>query len=207
MFSGLIEEIGLIKAFCKNENGAKLEIEAFKVLEDIKIGDSISVSGACLSVTNFNAKSFEVEATNETLKTVKEFRIGQKVNLERALKLSDRLGGHLVSGHVDFQGKVQNIIQDGFSKKIQIKGNTKSIIKKGSICLDGVSLTVSNVDFENFEVVLIPQTLKDTTLKELKTGDFVNIETDMIAKYVEKFLIKQDNSSKISEEFLKENGF
>lgn len=207
MFSGLCEEIGLIKSFNKTSAGAIIEIEASKVLHDVKIGDSISVNGACQSVVDFHENWFKVEATNETLNTVKPFKAGGKVNLERALKLNDRLGGHLVSGHVDFTAVVKNIIPDGFSRRIGFSCPSKYIIKKGSITVDGVSLTVTNVCENFFEVSLIPQTLKDTTLGNLHTGDCVNIEVDMLAKYVEKFLFKEDNSNKITENFLKEHGF
>lgn len=207
MFSGLSEEIGLIKSFKKTKDGATIEIEASKILEDIKIGDSISINGACQSVVDFGANWFKVETTNETLTTIKPLKTGDKVNLERALKLNGRLGGHLVSGHVDFTAVVKEIINDGFSKRIKFSAQTKYIVKKGSITVDGISLTVSNVEKDAFEVSLIPQTLKDTTLKDLKINDYVNVEVDMLAKYVEKFLFKEDNSSKITENFLKENGF
>ena len=206
MFTGLIEKIAKIENITLNSLGAKISFKAD--FDNVKIGDSIAINGVCLTMTSINNNLYCADVMKETLNltNLKNLKTGDEINLERAMKLSDRLDGHIVSGHIDTIATVKNIVQDGFSKRMTFICNTDLIIKKGSIAINGVSLTVSNVDKASFEVSLIPETLKNTNLKNLKTGDQVNIEYDMFAKYIQKFTnSKQD--SKLTFEFLKENGF
>ena len=205
MFTGLVEKISKVRDISFNSNGAKIFFEAD--FDDVKLGDSIALNGVCLSVTSINDNVFCADIMNETLNisSLKNLKKGDEINLERAMKLSSRLDGHIVSGHIDCISKVKNIAQDGFSKRIVFDCNTDLIIKKGSIAINGVSLTVSDVKENEFEVSLIPQTLNDTNLKNLKNGDIVNIEYDLFAKYIQKFCSKKQ--SNITLEFLKENGF
>ena len=205
MFTGLVEKISKVKDISFNSNGAKIFFEAD--FDDVKLGDSIAINGVCLSVTSINNNIFCADIMNETLNisSLKKLKKGDEINLERAMKLSSRLDGHIVSGHIDCISKVKKITQDGFSKRIVFDCNTDLIIKKGSIAINGVSLTVSDVNDNEFEVSLIPQTLNDTNLKNLKIGDIVNIEYDLFAKYIQKFCSKKQNN--ITLEFLRENGF
>ena len=205
MFTGLVEKISKVKDISFNSNGAKIFFEAD--FDDVKLGDSIALNGVCLSVTSINNNIFCADIMNETLNisSLKNLKKGDEINLERAMKLSSRLDGHIVSGHIDCISKVKKITQDGFSKRIVFDCNTDLIIKKGSIAINGVSLTVSDVNDNEFEVSLIPQTLNDTNLKNLKIGDIVNIEYDLFAKYIQKYCSKKQNN--ITLEFLRENGF
>lgn len=205
MFTGLVEKISKVKDISFNSNGAKIFFEAD--FDDVKLGESIALNGVCLSVTSINNNVFCADVMNETLNisSLKNLKKGDEINLERAMKLSSRLDGHIVSGHIDCISKVKKITQDGFSKRIVFDCNTDLIIKKGSIAINGVSLTVSDVKENEFEVSLIPQTLNDTNLKNLKIGDIVNIEYDLFAKYIQKFCSKKQNN--ITLEFLRENGF
>ena len=205
MFTGLVEKISKVNDISFNSNGAKIFFEAD--FDDVKLGDSIAINGVCLSVTSINNNIFCADIMNETLNisSLKNLKKGDEINLERAMKLSSRLDGHIVSGHIDCISKVKKITQDGFSKRIVFDCNTDLIIKKGSIAINGVSLTVSDVKENEFEVSLIPQTLNDTNLKNLKIGDIVNIEYDLFAKYIQKFCSKKQNN--ITLEFLRENGF
>ena len=210
MFTGLIETIGKVEVFSISTLGAKIKIKLndFCDFSDVKIGDSISINGVCLSVVSIVLPFFEAEVMKETLNitNLKYLKKGDEVNLERALKISSRLDGHIVSGHVDLVAKVKSIKQEGFSKKIVFLCNSDLIIKKGSVAINGVSLTVSDVNDDFFEVSLIPETLKNTNLKNLKIGDIVNIEYDLFAKYIKKFVV-DSKKEKITLEFLKENGF
>lgn len=211
MFTGIIEEIGTVSSFTKNSSGAEIGISCKKITEDISLGDSIAVSGTCQTVIKFDASSFVVQASNETLRCTNfgNFFIGKKVNLERALTLSSRLGGHIVYGHVDTTAKFLNKTSDGISDiyKFYIEDeNSKYLIKKGSVCIDGISLTIADIQDGIFSVFVIPHTSENTTLKYLKNNDSVNIETDIIAKYTEQF-IKRDEKNNLSLEFLKESGF
>lgn len=197
MFTGIIEEIGLIKSF----DGQKLVVECSKVLNGTQIGDSIAIDGCCQTVVSMDANSFSADVSAETVRITKGFKTGEKVNLERALTPQSRMGGHIVQGHIDGTAKYLG------NSKFEIPSEiAKYVVYKGSITIDGVSLTVSKVYQCIFEVALIPHTLENTTLKYLKSGDFVNIETDILGRYVEKFLSTQNNSN-ITENFLKENGF
>ena len=198
MFTGIVEETGTIKSF----DGSKLIIECSKVLEGTKIGDSISIDGCCQTVVCIDKNSFSANVSDETLKVVKGFKTGGKVNLERALTPTTRMGGHIVQGHVDGIAKYLGNSEFEVSESL-----SKYIVYKGSITVDGVSLTVSKVDGNVFGIAIIPHTLKNTTLKNLKIGDNVNIETDILGRYIEKFLSLQNNESNITMNFLAENGF
>lgn len=216
MFTGIIEEIGIISDIKKGIKHCRLNIEANKVLEDTNLGDSISVNGVCLTVTRLTNKTFEVDMVLETLKrsNLGNLTIGSKVNLERALSSSSRFGGHIVSGHIDCTGKITSIVTDEKATLITIKPLSpviKYIVEKGSITIDGISLTVAYVDNEKFLLSIIPHTSKETTLIYKKIGDLVNVECDIVGKYIESFLNfnnkNQNNESKINENFLRENGF
>lgn len=212
MFTGIVEEIGKIKNIKKLANGCDIEIVCKTVLSDIKLGDSICVNGCCQTVVNFSSDSFSANLSDETLKMTNflNLKTGDEVNLERALKVSDRFGGHIVQGHIDGQAKFINIekLSDFYDLFFEVDDNlSKYIVQKGSIAINGVSLTVSEINSKLFKVSIIPHTYSNTTLKSLNSGDFVNIETDILGRYVEKFLCKTDNESKIDENFLKENGF
>jgi riboflavin synthase len=190
MFTGLIEEIGKINSTRPLGNGLRITIEAYKIMDDVKVDDSISINGACQTVVSKTNNTFTVEAVEETLKktTLTNFKFGKKINLERALKLSDRLGGHIVQGHVDSTGKVISIqpLSAGILLWIQFPSEfSKYIVKHGSICIDGVSLTVADLEQNKFMVSIIPHTWNVTTLVDLKPNTEVNLEFDIIGKYVE----------------------
>jgi len=212
MFTGIIEEIGIVKEFKKGTSDALIIVECKKVLEDTKLGDSISINGVCQTVTKLASSSFSAQISSETLSvtTFSRTKAGDKVNLERALTLSQRLGGHIVTGHVDGLAKVKIIqkLSDFYNIKFEVeKDLTKYIVKKGSVTINGISLTVANVVSREFDVAIIPHTFENTILKDLKAGDFVNIETDVLAKYVEKILSTGNNKKNIDKNFLNENGF
>ena len=216
MFTGIIEEVGEVKSLKIGSESSKLTIKAHKVLEKTLIGDSIATNGVCLTVTNINGNTFEADVMEETFRrsNLGNLKVGSKVNLERALTLEKRLGGHIVSGHIDGCGKVLSLIKEknavwvtiGADKKI-----LKYIIEKGSIAIDGISLTVAYVDEEVFKVSIIPHTGEETTLLTKTVGESVNLECDMIGKYVEKLLgfnnKEEKKESNITEEFLRNNGF
>ena len=197
MFTGIVEEIGLIKSF----DGAKLVIECSKVLENTQIGDSISVDGCCQTVVSLGNNNFCTNLSEETLKITKGFKSGAKVNLERALTPQTRMGGHIVQGHIDCVAKYLGNSNFEIPQELE-----KYVVYKGAITINGVSLTVSNIDKNIFSVAIIPHTYNQTNLKDLKAGDFVNIETDILGRYIEKILSSQNNTN-ITEDFLKENGF
>lgn len=215
MFTGLIEEIGEIKSIEKGAKSARITIKSEKVLQEIKLGDSICTNGVCLTVTEFTSNTFSVDVMAETVRSsnLGELKSGSKVNLERALRLSDRLGGHIVSGHIDGIGTIVDLQSEENATWVSVK-TTKDILKyivhKGSITIDGISLTVAYVDDNIFKVSIIPHTKGETTLVIKKIGDEVNLESDMMAKYVEKLLNYGEVSKEkkpISMDFLKENGF
>lgn len=213
MFTGIIEELGSVTKIDFLKDSARLTINAKTVLEGSQIGDSIAVNGVCLTVTEMNQRSFSVDIMIETLKksNLQELKQKTKVNLERALQLQSRLGGHIVSGHVDGVGKVSAIREAGIAKVFEIEAaqdNTASMLPKGSIAIDGISLTLVDVAPGRFTVSLIPHTMKNTTLSFKGIGSTVNLETDIIGKYVARFL-KQDKPTKkdLSLDFLTEHGF
>ena len=210
MFTGIVEEVGQVKAV---GNGT-LQIQATKVLEDVKLGDSIAVNGICLTVTGFQA-----DVMPETIKrtSLGELKLGSPVNLERALTLSSRLGGHIVSGHIDGTGRIVSLKEDknAILMKIQADGAIlRYIVEKGSVALDGISLTVAQVDSRDFTVSLIPHTRQVTNLSAKGEGSLINIENDVVGKYVAKLLqqpadesVDAAAQSSITMAFLKENGF
>ncbi len=212
MFTGIIEEIGKIRSFSTDSNGASIEVECQKVLQDTKLGDSIAINGCCQTVTKLSSTCFCARVSDETLAVTafKSFKKDDTVNLERALTLSSRLGGHIVTGHIDCVGKFLSKVQltDFYDLEFSVpKGQEKYIVKKGSITINGISLTVAETKGDTFRVAIIPHTFENTNLKDLKIGDCVNIETDILGKYVEKFLSAKDNSEGISMKFLQENGY
>ena len=208
MFTGLIEKVANVKKILIDNQGAKLFFEAD--FANVEIGSSIAINGVCLTMTKVENNLYSADVMKQTLEVtnLKYLKTGDIINLERAMRLSDRLDGHIVTGHVDSVAKVADIVQDGFSKRIRFNSNLDYIIEKGSVAINGVSLTVAKVYSDGFEVSLIPQTIKDTNLSILKVGDSVNIEFDLFAKYIKKFCTqKEEKSSKLTFEFLKENGF
>lgn len=215
MFTGLVEEIGKVLKINKNQYSASITLQANKVLENIQIGDSISTNGVCLTVTQFNSESFTVDVMPETIRrsSLKNLKYGSKVNLERALKIGDRLGGHIVSGHIDGVGIIKNFEKDDNATWVTISVENKIIkyiIEKGSVAIDGISLTVAYVDEQIFQVSIIPLTNNETTLTSKKMGDEVNIECDIVGKYIERFInFSTDKTSKsnVDIDFLKTNGF
>ena len=196
MFTGIIEGVGRLAALDIRGGDARLSIEAGSLpFDDVRLGESIAVNGVCLTVVAFNAKYFEADASNETLSltTLGLLKPGALVNLERAMRPTDRLGGHLVSGHVDGVGKVLGITPDARAQRWRFaapQALMRYIAKKGSICVDGVSLTVNEVDDEGFEVALIPHTVVHTAFAQAAIGDAVNLEIDLVARYVERLLSK-----------------
>lgn len=212
MFTGIIEEIGTVQSFNLHQNNAELTVECSKILKDTKLGDSISVNGVCQTVVKKSANSFTAEVSDETLKVTNFFQIksGDKVNLERAMTLTERMGGHVVQGHVDNIAKLISITQKNnfYNMKFELKPElSKHVIKKGSIAINGISLTVADIQENIITIAVIPHTFENTNLSMLSIGQNVNIETDIFAKYVEKILFNNKAKSTISEDFLKENGF
>ena len=217
MFTGIIEGLGTITKIHPSGQGKRLTIEADYSLDQTKIGDSIAVSGACLTAVMIEGKSFEVDVSPETLSktTFGRTKIGDRVNLERALRFSDRIDGHLVSGHIDGIGSVKNIKTLGNAIIITFEVTeslSRYMIRKGSVAVDGISLTINNCDHGSFEVSIIPHTAKLTNIGLKKIGEYVNIETDMIGKYVERFTRNDDKEQKtgkssIDKQFLAKSGF
>ncbi len=209
MFTGIIEEIGIVKTIKKGTKSASITVECRKIFDDLKLGDSVSTNGVCLTVTHISNSSFSADLMNETLSksSLGSLNIGSKVNLERAMPASGRFGGHIVSGHIDGTGKIASIKKDDIAIWYTIKTSQtvmKYIIEKGSITIDGISLTIAKVTHDNFSVSVIPHTAKETTLSEKGIGCLVNLENDIVGKYIEKF--SQDNKG-ITKEFLTKNGF
>lgn len=217
MFTGIIEEQGKIKSIAKGSSSAVLTIEASKVLEDVHIGDSIAVNGVCLTCTSFTSSQFTADVMHETLdrSSLGQLTPGSAVNLERAMAANGRFGGHIVAGHIDGVGHVTNIRNDDNAIWYTIeapKDIMRYIVEKGSIAIDGISLTVATVTSDSFQVSIIPHTSSETTLSLRKPGDIVNLENDVIGKYVEKLIEpytedKGQSESKITYEFLAQHGF
>ena len=214
MFTGLIEEKGTIESLTKKGNSAQITIKAEEVLKTAKIGDSISTNGVCLTVTEKTSKTFTVDVMPETMNrsNLRNLKYGSTVNLERALKVGDTLDGHMVSGHVDGVGIVSDYRKDDNAVWMSVKADKnvlKYVVEKGSIAIDGTSLTVAYVDDRSFKVSIIPHTGESTTLLDKKVGDEVNLECDMVGKYIEKLIsFKEENKDQgINTEFLKNNGF
>ncbi|OCL27925.1 riboflavin synthase subunit alpha [Orenia metallireducens] len=216
MFTGIVEELGKVKRIQRGSKSIVLTIEAAKVLEDVSLGDSIATNGVCLTVTSFTEQEFTVDVMPETMRhsSLGELKVASEVNLERALRLGDRLGGHLVSGHIDGLGTITAKKREDNATVVTIEASNdilKYIIHKGSIAIDGVSLTVANLGENSFDISLIPHTSQVTLLGKKEVGAKVNLEVDMIGKYVERMLdSKKDNNNKKSDidmELLKDNGF
>lgn len=198
MFTGLIQGVGRVARVESLGGDVRLHIEVGSLPFDaVEMGESIAVNGTCLTVVAFDAQSFAADASNETLSltTLGTLAVGSLVNLERALRASDRLGGHWVSGHVDGMGTVKQIHDDARAQRWRFEvpsALTRYIAKKGSICVDGVSLTVNEADAQGFEVALIPHTVEHTAFKTTRVGDAVNIEVDLVARYVERLLLDKE---------------
>ena len=212
MFTGIIEEIGVLTALHKASRSARMTVRAVRIPEDMRTGDSISVNGVCLTVNHFDAHGFTADVMPETLTRTNLglLKPGQRVNLERAVQLGGRLGGHLVSGHIDGTGRIESRFRDGNAEWFRITagpGIMKFIAAKGSVAVDGISLTVVDVSRTTFTVSVIPHTQSETILNEKTNGDLVNIECDMVARYLEKLTGSGESSGRISEGFLAENGF
>jgi riboflavin synthase len=195
MFTGIVEDVGTVLGLKPGAKEVLIRIRTKNIdVSEIKIGDSISVNGACLTVISVKNDTFAVEASHETLRrtTLSKLKLGSMVNLERSLKLGDRLGGHIVNGHVDGVGRVESTTRRGKSVEFWFsipKGHSRYVVDKGSIAVDGVSLTINAVNGERFSVNIIPHTQEATIFGHLKPGDSVNLEFDIIGKYVEKFLV------------------
>ncbi len=215
MFTGLIEETGVVANLTKTAEGAMLTITSDVIAVEAAVGDSVTVNGVCSTIVKKNGNSFNVEFSNQTLSLTNlgDLKSGIVVNLERALRLSDRLDGHLVSGHIDGLARLVNISKEGFSHKYTFSAKSellKYMIDKGSVAINGISLTICDISSESFTVNIIPHTIENTNLRDLRAGASVNIEVDMVGKYIEKFLLTNDNKSvsrTIDEQFLYEKGF
>ncbi len=211
MFTGIIEEIGKIQRIHHSSDSCIFTISAKKILSDMHIGDSIAVNGTCLTVCRFNENSFSADVMPETVRrtNLNALRSGSPVNLERAMPANGRFGGHIVSGHIDGTGVIQSFTKEKNAVWLKISARPellRYIVEKGSIAIDGVSLTVAEINAKTFSVSLIPHTGEETILLTKKSGDMVNLECDILAKYIEK-LCKPENSSVLSESFLAEHGF
>jgi len=200
MFTGIIEELGKVAAIEKHAKGAKIEISAAKVVEDASEGDSIAVNGVCLTALDITSGSFTADVSQETLdrSTIGNLSAGAKVNLERAVTASTRLGGHIVQGHVDSTGVFLSAVSEGDFWTVRFGFPTEIgqyLIYKGSVSVEGISLTVATIAKDYFEIAVIPKTWEQTNLSSLKEGEAVNLEADVIAKYVERILLHRDESS------------
>lgn len=218
MFTGLIEEIGKVKGIRQHGEVMLMTISASNILQDAAIGDSISVNGVCLTVTAYSQREFTADVMPETFRksSLSTLRNGQTVNLERAMLAGGRFGGHIVQGHVDSTGKIIARYEDGnaivFEIELSIRSGMKYMIPKGSITIDGISLTIVDTTDTTVKVSIIPHTLAQTALQHRQVGDQVNIEADIIGKYVEHLLSyrgeqQQSSKSSVSTSFLAEHGF
>ena len=216
MFTGIIEEIGKIQNIKKGTKSSVLNINGNKIFEDIHVGDSIAVNGVCLTVTSFAQNTFTADVMNETLSrsSLGSLKIGSFVNLERVMLANGRFGGHIVSGHIDGVGEIIKIEKDDNAIWYTIGAEDKLmkyIVEKGSIAIDGISLTVAKVDNFSFSVSIIPHTAKETILSHKSVGDIVNLENDVIGKYVDKLINFNNENNKvesnITREFLIKNGY
>ena len=217
MFTGIVEEIGTIEEVKRGQHSAVLKIRAGKVLEDVHLGDSIAVNGVCLTVTSFGGNVFSADVMHETLdrSSLKGMTKGKKVNLERAMAVDGRFGGHIVAGHVDGTGTIAGIRKDDNAVWFTVKTSPEVlyyIVEKGSITIDGISLTVAAVGRDSFQVSTIPHTLAVTTLGLRREGDIVNLENDIVGKYIEKFVrapapAPDSAGGGLTKEFLSKYGF
>ena len=210
----MIMEVGSVRRIDRRSDGAYLVIGASRVLEGTRIGDSISINGVDLTVIEIGSDQFSADASLETLKltTLGDLRVGTRVNLERALGVGERLGGHMVQGHIDGTGELVSVTPEGnaYRMRFRFPGELgRYIAMKGSICVDGISLTVARLGADWFEVAIIPHTWRETILRDLRAGDRVNLEVDVLAKYVERLMMGGDASeaSKLTLDYLKERGY
>ncbi len=213
MFTGIVEEIGTVATIQRGQYSAVLKVHAQTVLEDTKIGDSIAVNGVCLTVTNLFTNSFTADVMHETLdrSSLACLSRGSHVNLERAMPANGRFGGHIVAGHVDDVGRITQIRRDDTAIWYTVEAKEevlRYIVEKGSVALDGISLTVAAVTRRDFSISAIPHTVRQTVLQERREGDIVNVETDVIGKYIEKLTARTpERRREITKEYLLENGF
>lgn len=215
MFTGIVEEIGKVVNIKKGAKSSVLTIQGKKIFQDLNIGDSVAVNGVCLTARTFSSNTFTADVMNETLNrsSLGNLRNGSYVNLERAMLANGRFGGHIVSGHIDGIGSIVKIQKDDNAIWYTISASEdlmKYIVEKGSIAIDGISLTVVKVDNKSFSVSIIPHTAEETILSHKLVGDNVNLENDIIGKYVEKLISFEDkkkSESNITKEFLIKNGF
>lgn len=212
MFTGIIEEIGTILAIKKGTRSAVLTVKAEKIMKDIHIGDSIAVNGVCLTVISFENGQFDADIMPETLNrsSLGQLKSGSHVNLERAMAADGRFGGHIVAGHIDGTGTIHEIKKDDNAVWYTINAEDKImryIIEKGSVAIDGISLTVAQTFKNYFKVSIIPHTMQKTVLEEKKKGEIVNLENDCVGKYVEHLLGLEKKTGGITVNFLRENGF
>ena len=216
MFTGIVEEMGVVQSVDRTLAGTRLTILASRILDDLPIGASVSVNGACLTVVNHSNQNFSTEVSPETLSvtTLGDLAVGTPVNLERAMRVNQRLGGHLVAGHVDAVGNVRSRQQDGNAIVLTIeapKDILRYCVQKGSIAIDGISMTINNVTDRTFSLSVIPHTAKETTLGLKQPGDGVNLEADLIGKYVERLLQERGQATPraapvIDKDYLKKKG-
>lgn len=215
MFTGIIEEIGIIKEIRKGANSSVLTIQGNIIFDDLRLGDSVAVNGVCLTVSNLFPNTFRADVMHETLNrsALGSLKPGAYVNLERAMSANGRFGGHIVSGHIDGVGKITSIQRDDNAIWYTITADDKIlryIIEKGSIAIDGISLTVASITSSDFSISAIPHTVKSTILSHKKIGDSVNLENDLVGKYIEKLLgvtSEQKDKSNITKEFLAKFGY
>ncbi|CAH0118692.1 MULTISPECIES: riboflavin synthase [unclassified Paenibacillus] len=218
MFTGIVEEIGTLWRIGRKGEAMVLTIGASKIMDDVALGDSIAINGVCLTVTAFNESSFHVDVTPQTYRhtNLKLLQAGSPVNLERAMKANGRFGGHIVQGHVDGVGTILKRVDEANAVLFQVRPENgdlfKYMIPQGSVTLDGISLTIADIDDGTFTVSIIPHTLAETVLQHKKAGDTVNMECDVLGKYVEHLLgfrksPGKPQSSRLTEQFLTENGF
>lgn len=212
MFTGIIEEMGTVKSVTRGSMGAVIEVNAAKVLEGTAVGDSISTNGVCLTVTAIKGRAFFADVMPETMRcsSLGDLRLGDKVNLERAMRSDGRFGGHVVTGHIDGVGKIVRMFREDNAVRVTISATSdimRYIVRKGSIAIDGVSLTVADVTGDEFTVSVIPHTGECTALTLKGVGDKVNLENDIIAKYVERLVGPASGGHGLTMEFLTENGF
>ena len=212
MFTGIIEEVGSVISIRRSAASSFIRLRAEKVLSGTKLGDSIAVNGVCLTVTELDDTSFQADVMNETLSrsSLGSLSNGSPVNLERAMAADGRFGGHIVSGHIDGTGTITNIRNDGIAVWYTISAKPdimRYIVEKGSIAVDGISLTVAKVTDSSFSVSVIPHTAAETILGNRKKGDIVNLENDIIAKYIEKLIKPESSKNGVSLELLARNGF
>ena len=223
MFTGIVEEIGTVVSISQGAKAAKMTLQGNLIFEDMHIGDSIAVNGVCLTVTEKTSNTFIVDVMPETLRrsSLGKLSKGSKVNMERSMAANGRFGGHIVSGHIDGTGEIESFVKEDNAVWVTIKASSKLlkyIIEKGSITIDGISLTVAYVDNRCFKVSLIPHTAANTTLLTKKAGDIVNLENDIVGKYIDKLMHfgssenseesnTKEESGGVSMEFLSQNGF